>query len=148
MIPHQQGQVLAFFAVALPVVLLPIAAYTVDAGVVSGQAAALQAAVADAAEVGAQHVDIASLRSSGTLKLDGAAARLAASQFLTAQEPGANLDQVSVSGTTVVIVASERVEVPLPLLARTLTLHARAGARLVPGYNRPSSLLLLPTSTF
>ncbi len=144
----QRGQVLAFFALALPVVLLPVAAYTVDAAAVSSRAAGLQAATAQAAEVAAQQVDVASLRSSGALELDGTAARLAASQTLVGEEPGANLDQVSVSGVTVTIAASERVDVPLPLLARTLTLHAHAAARLVPGYDRPSSLLPLPASTF
>jgi hypothetical protein len=144
----QRGQVLAFFALALPVVLLPVAAYTVDAAAVSGRAAGLQAATAQAAEAAAQQVDVATLRSIGALDLDSAAARLAASQTLAGEEPGADLEQVSISGVTATIVASERVDVPVPLLTRTLTLHAHATARLVPGYDRPSSLLPLPTSTF
>jgi hypothetical protein len=145
---RQGGQVLAFFAVALPLVLLPIAAYAVDSAAVSGRAAGLQAATAQAAEAAAQQVEVTSLRSRGALELDHAEAQTAASQALAADEPGANLDRVSVSGVTVTILASERVDLPLPLLAKTITLHAHSAARLVPGYERPSSLLPLPTSTF
>ncbi|MGA7911440.1 MAG: hypothetical protein WB682_13070 [Candidatus Dormiibacterota bacterium] len=144
----QQGQVLAFFAVALPLVLLPVAAYAVDSATVSGRAAGLQAATAQAAESAAQQIDVASLRSGGTLELDRTAAQTAALRELVTEEPGAGLDQVSVGGADVTVVASERVDLPLPLLARTITLHARSIARLIPGYDRPSSLLPLPTSTF
>jgi len=145
---NQAGQVLAFIAVALPLVLLPVAAYALDSAAVSARAAGLQAATAQAAEAAAQQVDVASLRSSGALELDDAAAQAAASQALTADEPGANVDQTSVSGVTATVLASERVDLPLPLLARAITLHAHAVARLVPGYERPSSLVPLPTSTF
>lgn len=144
----QEGQVLAFFAVALPLALLPVAAYALDSAAVSGRAAGLQAATAQAAEAAAQQVDVASLRSKGALELDHAAAQNAASQALADDESGANMDQVSVIGVTVTVLASEQVDLPLPLLARTITLHARATGRLVPGYERPSSLLPLPTSTF
>ncbi len=144
----QQGQVLAFFAVALPLVLLPVAAYAVDSATVSGRAAGLQAATAQAAEAAAQQIDVASIRSAGMLELDHTAAQTAALRELIADEPGASLDQVSVGGATATVVATELVDLPLPLLARTITLRARSVARLVPGYGRPSSLLPLPTSTF
>jgi Flp pilus assembly protein TadG len=144
----QGGQVLAFVAVALPLVLLPVAAYAVDSATVSGRAAGLQAAAAQAAETAAQQIDVTALRSSGELALDSAAAQAAALRELEADEPGAGLDDVSVGGVVVTIVASERVDLPFPLLARSITLTAHSTARLVPGYDRPSSLLPLPTSTF
>lgn len=144
----QVGQVLAFFAMALPLVLLPVAAYAVDSATVSARAAGLQAAAALAAEAASQQLDVAALRSHGELALDPRAAGSAALRELDADEPGADLDQVSVSGVTVTVVASERVDLPLPLLNRTVTLRARSVSRLVPGYDRPSSFLPLPTSTF
>jgi hypothetical protein len=147
-VKRQGGQVLAFFAVALPAVLLPVAAYAVDAAVVSGQAAQLQSAAAQAAEVAAQQVDVAMLRSTGALQLDRRAAQLAASQTLVAEMPDATVDEVAVGGVDVTVQASERVALPVPLLTRNLVLHARAVARLIPGYDRPSSLLPLPTNSF
>lgn len=148
MIQIQCGQVLAFFAVALPLVLLPVAACAVDSATISGRAGGLQAATAQAAEAAAQQIDVAALRSSGELVLDSAAAQTAALRELETDEPGADLDHVSVGGVMVTVVASERVDLPLPLLARTITLKAHSTARLVPGYDRPSSRLPLPTSTF
>jgi len=145
---REKGQVLAFFAVALPLVLLPAAAYAIDSVTVSGRAAGLQAATAQAAEAAAQQIDVASLRSRETLELDPAAAQTAALQELAADDPRAVLDQVSVAGVTATVVTVEHVDLPLPLLARTITLRARSIARLVPGYERPSSVLPLPTSTF
>lgn len=146
--PGQAGQVLAFFAVALPLVLLPVAAYAVDSATVSARAAGLQAAAALAAEVASEQLDVATLRSRGELALDARAAQSAALRELDADEPRATLDQVSVSGVTVTVTASELVDLPLPLLTRTVTLRARSASRLVPGYDRPSSFLPLPTSTF
>jgi len=146
--PRQTGQVLAFFAVALPLVLLPVAAYALDSATVSARAAGLQAATAMAAEAASEQLDVATLRSRGELVLDPGSARAVAMQDLEADEPGAILERVVVSGVTVTVVASERVSLPLPLLARTVTLHAHSAAQLVPGYDRPSSRLPLPTSTF
>lgn len=146
--PGQAGQVLAFFAVALPLVLVPVAAYAVDSAIVSARAAGLQAAAALAAEAASEQLDVAVLRSRGELALDARGAQSAALRELEVDEPGAAMDQVSVSGVTVTVAASERVDLPLPLLTRTVTLRARSTARLVPGYDRPSSFLPLPTSTF
>ncbi|HSP10255.1 MAG TPA: hypothetical protein VLU92_11745 [Candidatus Dormibacteraeota bacterium] len=146
--PSEAGQVLAFFAMALPLVLLPVAAYAIDSATVSARAAALQAAAALAAEAASEQLDVATLRSRGVLALDPRAAKATALQELEADEPRATLDQVSVSGVTVTVVASEGVDLPLPLLTRTVTLHARSTSRLVPGYDRPSSFFPLPSSTF
>src|SRR6202521_6407192 len=55
---NQAGQVLAFFAIVIPVVLLPVAAYAVDASIVAGREAGLQAATAQAAETAAQQLNI------------------------------------------------------------------------------------------
>ncbi|MEO8744907.1 MAG: hypothetical protein ABI334_00250 [Candidatus Dormiibacterota bacterium] len=144
----ERGQVLAFFAVALPVVLLPVAAYSVDAAVVALRAAGLQAATAEAAETAAQQLNIDAIRSGGGLALDTTAAKLVASKALTDEEPGAVVDTASVSGVDVKLVTSESLTMPFSLLSGPITLRARATARLVAGYDSPSSFLPLPSSTF
>jgi hypothetical protein len=137
--PSESGQILAFFAVAVPVVLLPIAAYTVDATIVAGREAALQAATAQAAETAAQELNVGVMRSSGGLTLDSAGARLVAAQSLVEEDRSASLDSSTVSGAEVTVATSERVVLPFGLFAGTVTLHARATARLVGGYDSPTS---------
>jgi Flp pilus assembly protein TadG len=134
----QTGQVLTFFALTLPVVLLPVAAYAVDATMIASREASLQAATAEAAEAAAQQLDIGSIRSTGELTLNTAAALVVVHQTLAAEEPGANLDTSTISGAEVTIVTSEQVTLPFSVFARTATLHARATARLVAGYDSPS----------
>ncbi|MHB8611781.1 MAG: hypothetical protein ACYDAL_05045 [Candidatus Dormibacteraceae bacterium] len=134
----QAGQVLTFFALTLPVVLLPVAAYAVDATMVASREAGLQAATAQAAEAAAQQLDVGAIRSQGVLSLNGAAAMVVARQTLVEEEPGASLDTSSITGADVSIVTSEQVTLPFSVFARTATLHARATARLVAGYDRPS----------
>ena len=134
----QSGQVLTFFALAMPVVLLPVAAYAVDATMIASREAGLQAATAEAAEAAAQQLDIRSIRSTGELTLDAAAALVVVHQTLAAEEPGVYLDESTISGAEVTIVTSEQVTLPFSVFARTATLHARATARLVAGYDRPS----------
>jgi Flp pilus assembly protein TadG len=132
------GQVLAFFALVLPIVLLPVAAYAVDATLVAGRAAGLQAATAQAAETAAQQLNVGVLRSTGALTVDLAAATLVAGRTLAEEEPAASIDSSTVTGARVTVVTSERVTLPFSIFARTITLHARAAARLVPGYDTGS----------
>jgi Flp pilus assembly protein TadG len=132
---RQSAQVLAFFALVLPVVLLPVAAYAVDATIVAGRAAALQAATALAAETAAQQLNIGVLRSTGALTIDPAAATLVATRTVAREEPGASIDSCTVAGAGVAVVTSEPVTLPFSIFARTITLHARATARLVAGYD-------------
>ena len=134
---NESGQVLAFFAVVLPVVLLPVAAYAVDATIVAGREAGLQAGTAQAAETAAQKIDVAAIRSSGALTLDPPAARLAAYQALVEEEPGASVDSYTVAGDQVTVVTSETVTLPFGVFTRSVTLHAHATARLVAGYDSP-----------
>jgi hypothetical protein len=145
---QQRGQVLAFFALVLPIALVPVVAYAIDATAVGARAAALQSAAAQAAEVAAQQLDAATLRSSGLVVIDRGRAELIAGEILHAEEPGANLDQVLVDIAGVTVTASEPVALPIPWLQKTVTLRARARARLVFGYESPSSRLPLPASTF
>lgn len=145
---RQGGQVLAFLALAMPIVLLPVVAYAVDAAVIGMRAAGLQAATAAAAETAAQKLDIATLRSGGGLALDPAAARRVAVEVVDGYEAGASIDSLSVSGVQVTVETSETVEPPLALFTKSVTLHARATARLVAGYSSARSLLALPASTF
>lgn len=145
---RQRGQVLAFFALALPAVLIPIVAYAVDAAAVGTRAAGLQAAAAQAAEVAAQRLDSAALRANGGLAIDPELADAAAVDVLRAEEPGAALEGIDVAGDMVTVVVSERVALPFPWFVDRATLQARATARLVAGYDSPSSRLPLPASTF
>jgi hypothetical protein len=144
----QRGQVLAFLALVLPMALLPVVVYAIDAAALGARAAALQSAAAQAAEVAAQQLDAAALRSGGVVVVDRAQAQLVAGEILRAEEPGANLDLAAVDGAGVTVTASEPVALPIPWLQKTVTLRARASARLVFGYESPSSRLPLPASTF
>jgi Flp pilus assembly protein TadG len=132
---RQSAQVLAFFALVLPIVLLPVAAYAVDATVIASRAASLQAATAQAAETGSQQLNVAAFRSSGALTVDAAAALLVAERALADEEPGASVDSCVATGATVTVVTSEPVTLPFSIFVRTITLHARVTARLVPGYD-------------
>jgi hypothetical protein len=133
----QRGQVLAFFALTLPVVLLPVAAYAVDATLIANREAGLQAATAEAAEAAAQQLDVGALRSSGVLTLETGAAMVVVRQTLVEEEPGASVETSAISGAELTIVTSEQVTLPFSLFARIATLHARATARLVAGYDQP-----------
>ena len=149
MMDQQRGQVLAFFAIVLPIILLPIAAYAVDASYVSTRAAWLQEATSQAAEAAAQQVDIGALRSGSELTIDVSTARGAATQAMAESEPGASVESVVALGTLVTVTAREVVALPFNFLPVGATvLNARASARLVGGYDNPSSRLPLPTSTF
>lgn len=144
----QSGQVLAFFAIVMPIVLLPVAAYAVDAAVVAVHAAELQAATAQAAETAAQQIDMATIRSGGGLALDSVAVKRVVAEAVAREGPGAMVDSLTVEGVQVTVKASETVAPPFALLTGPVTLHARATARLVAGYDRPSSLFPLPSSSF
>ena len=146
---HERGQVLAFFAILLPIVLLPLAAYAVDAAFVSARAAGLQGATNQAAEAAAQELDINAFRSRSELTIDPALVRAAAMHSISESEPAASVISVRVSGTVVVVTTAEVVRLPFNFLpAPAVVLEAHASARLVGGYDSPSSRLPFPTSTF
>lgn len=145
----QRGQVLAFMAVALSVVLFPVAAYAIDAATLGAAASRLQGATADAALDAAQQLDVGALRANGRLILDHAGARRSAIAALTSEEPMASIRSVSVDSTEVTISTDEDVALPFAFLAQpSIRIHARASARLTAGYDGPSSLLPLSTSNF
>jgi Flp pilus assembly protein TadG len=146
---RERGQVLAFYAVLLPVILLPLAAYAVDIAFVITRSAGLQAATAQAAEVAAQHLDAGALRSRSVLIVDALAAPKVASQTLSVSEPEATVESVVVVGPMVTLFTHEVITLPFNFLpAQAIVIHARASARLVGGYDSPSSFLPLPTSNF
>jgi hypothetical protein len=149
MMRGDHGQVLAFYAVLLPIVLLPLAAYAVDVAFVSSRAAGLQGATAQAAEAAAQQVDAAALRSHSELKIDAQTGAAVAASAMRDLEPEATIESVTVVGSMVTISTREVVVLPFNFLPAPATLiRARATARLVGGYDRPSSLLPLPSNTF
>jgi len=144
----RSGQVLVFFALVLPLVLLPVAAYAVDAAVTASEYARLVEVTVRAAEDAAEQVDVAALRAGGAVVLDVAAAVRAAHDDLVI-EPGATVIAVVVAGGQVTVATAESVTLPLDFVgAASIRLHATATARIAPGYDRPSSLLPLPVSTF
>lgn len=132
------GQVLAFFAIAVPLVLLPVAAYAVDATMVAGRESALQAATAQAAETAAQQIDVVALRSKGALLLDPAATKLSLEKTLVEEEPGTSIDWCTVTGAEVSVTTSEPVRLPFSVFTDTVILHAHATAHLVAGYDTPA----------
>ena len=129
---------LAFFALVLPIVLLPVAAYAVDATVLAGREAGLVGATNQAAETAAQQLNVGAFRSTGALKLDPAALSVVLAQVLIEEEQGARVDSFTVAGAEVTVETSQRVTLPLNVFTRSITLHARATARLVAGYDTPS----------
>ena len=144
-----RGQVLAFYAVLLPIVLLPLAAYAVDVAFVSARAAGLQEATAQAAETAAQQLNVDALRSRSELIVDAQAAADVASRAMSDSEPEATVASVIVVGSMVTISTREVIRLPFNFLPASATvIHARASARLVGGYDSPSSLLPLLTNTF
>lgn len=145
----QRGQVLVFIALGLTVVLLPLAAYAIDSATVTRASAQLQAATAEAAMLAAQQVDQATLRSSGRVTIDETSARDAAAGWLAAEAPSAIIGELEVDGSRVTISTSERMILPFNFLPETsVMIRANASARLAEGYDRPSSRLPFPTSTF
>ncbi len=149
MMRRQHGQVMAFIAVALAIVLMPLAAYAIDVAVVSAASAALQEATATAAIEAAQQLDVIEFRAGGAMTIDAGAARSAAWAVLAAQAPSASVRFVTVSGAEVTVDAGELVRLPVDFLpTRLVRLHARASARLAGGYDRPSSRLPSRMSAF
>lgn len=145
----QSGQVMAFIAVALAIVLMPSAAYAIDATTVSSAAASLQQATATAAMEAAQQIDAANFRAFGSLALDGAAAQRAAVAVLAAEVPSAYVTSISVNGAQVTIGAGELVPLPFDFLPeRIVHVEARASATLAGGYDKPISRVPLSVRSF
>jgi len=145
----QRGQVLAFIAVALAIVVMPVAAYAVDSATVSAAAAALEEATATAALEASEQLDVIAFRAAGALAVDGTAARRIAQGVIAAEVPMASVSSVTVSRAEVTIATREEVQLPFDFFPeRSVHLQASASARLSGGYDRPSSFLPLPSSTF
>ena len=89
------------------------------------------------------------MRSRSELTIDVTTARAVAQQSVLESEPGASVLAVQVNGAVVTVTTEEAVTLPFNFLpAKAIKLEARASARLVRGYDSPSSRLPLPTSTF
>jgi len=145
----QRGQVMAFIAMALAMVLMPLTAYVIDVATVSSAAATLQEATAIAAMEAAQQLNTAEFRNSGVLVIDMNAARRAASAVLAAEAPAASLTSVSVRGVEVTVEAGQLIRLPFDFFPmRAARLRAVASARLTAGYDRPSSFLPFSIRTF
>ena len=144
----QSGQVLVFFALALPLVLLPIAAYAIDAAVTSAAYSHLLEVTAIAAEDAADQLDVTALRAGDTVVLNLPAAR-AAAQVDVAPLRLAHITDVLVAGDLVTVSTAEDISLPLGFVGRGVaSLRAAVTARIAAGYASPSSRLPLPLSSF
>jgi hypothetical protein len=145
----QRAQVLVFFALALPLVLLPVAAYAVDAAVAATGYSRLVEVTSRAAQEAAQQIDVGHLRATGALIVDTRAATSSARAILAEAEPAAQLIRITVSLRDIKLVTSETIVLPFNFMRDAQAqLQASATARIADGYDRPSSLLPLPLSTF
>jgi len=94
-------------------------------------------------------VNVDALRARSQLIVDSEAAPAVAVQLMRELDPNATVESVLVTGTMVTISTREVITLPFNFLPGPATvIHARVSARLVGGYDRPSSLLPLPTNTF
>jgi hypothetical protein len=147
---RQAGQAMAFFAVAIPLVLLPVVAFAIETAVVTARQARLQEVAVQVAEDAASQLDQAAFRRQGMVWLDPDEATTTATREIAAREPGASIDRIDVARDQVTISLRERV--PLELAAflpgAAVVVSAIATARLRLGYESPSSRLPLPTSSF
>jgi len=140
---------MAFIAMALALVVVPVAVYAVDAAAVSSAAAALEEATATAALEASQQLDVIVFRTSGALSIDPLAARGVAQAVLAAEVPTASITSITARGAEITIATHEEVALPFDFFPeRAVRLQASASARLAGGYDRPSSRLPLPISTF
>jgi hypothetical protein len=140
---------MVFVALALPMVLLPVAAFAVDAAAVTSSHARLEEATARAAESAVQRIDTALFRSGVGVTLDQAAVEDGVRAVLVADDPDAAIESIAVTGLSVTVGTLESLVLPLNFLgAPSVTLRARATARLTLGYDRPSSFLPFSVSTF
>lgn len=135
----QAGQTLVVFALCLPLVVLPVAAYAVQATLLATRASLLQASAARAAEDATAAVDASTLRSTGVLQLDPAAATRIAQASLAGQDPVARLERVAIGPLTVTVTAYDQVPLAFGgiLRAGRVRLAATATARLTAGYRNP-----------
>ncbi len=128
---HQDAGAATVFVVTFAVVLLVMAGLVVDGGLAINARQRVADDVEQAARAGAQHLNEATLRDSGLVRIEPAAARAAAVNFLgqrpyklTNIEVTANEQQVSVSAQT---------ELPTALLSLVFidhfTIRARGQAR-------------------
>lgn len=132
---RQRGQVLVFFALALPLVLLPVAAYAVDASVTASDHSRLLEVTVRAAEEAAQQIDVGALRSSDGISIDAVAASELARRLVASAEPDAQVTAVGVLGQTVRVMTSETVVLPFNFVgAPSVTIHVSAEARITAGY--------------
>lgn len=136
MAESQRGQVLAYLALVLPLVLLPVAAYAIAATTLDAQRGRFQAAISQAAEDAVQQLDEQAFRAGGPAAPDGPAAVAAARADLFGYEPAAVVDKAEVDGGQLVLAAHEQAPVPLAgfLPAAVVTLRVGVRARLAAGF--------------
>jgi len=133
-----RGQVLVFFALALPLIVLPAAAYAVDASVTASAYSRLVEVTARAAEDATQQIDVARLRAGGGLSIDVVSATRAAADALAAAEPAAQLNDLAVIGAELRLATTETVVLPFSFFASPrVAVHAEVAARIAPGYDSP-----------
>lgn len=129
---NEEGAVTAFVVVmALPLVLL--AGLTVDGGLAINARMRAADDAEQAARVGAEQIDLASLRSSGTVLIDESAADSAASNYLAAR----GYTTATIDSTTEQVSVEVQASVGTTILSlmgiQNLTVHGTATARAAVG---------------
>jgi Flp pilus assembly protein TadG len=119
------------FVVGLALILLALAGLVVDGGLAINARERVADDVEQASRAGAERVDVLTLRQSGVVRLDPAAARLAAEQFLASR--GYAVGDVTVTTDAAVVHTRARRQVSTALLSlvfiNSFTVTAQARAR-------------------
>ena len=119
------------FVVGLALILLALAGLVVDGGLAINARERVADDVEQASRAGAERVDVLTLRQSGVVRLDPAAAQLAAEQFLAARGYAAGDVTVTADANTVHTQAQRTVSTALLSLVfiNSFTVSAQARAR-------------------
>jgi hypothetical protein len=141
----RRGQVLVFFALALPLIVLPAAAYAVDASVTASAHSRLVEVTARAAEEAVQQIDVTRLRAGGGISIDVASATAAAAAALASAEPSARVKDLAVLGSEIRLATSETVVLPFSVFGSPrVAVTADVTARIAPGYDTLTAFTSFP----
>lgn len=117
------------FVIGMSIVLLALAGLVVDGGLAINARQRVADDVEQAARAGAQEIDVATLRASGTITLNQSAAQLAAEQFLVQRGYASSEISVSITGTTVTAGAAQQIPTTLLQLIFIRSFHVSAQAQ-------------------
>lgn len=120
----ERGAAVTVYMVGVAMVIFLLGGLAIDLWRAVAAERALATAVDAAAAAGANGVDEAEYRASGTVQLDPGRAQSLAADVLSQQPPYGDFDTFSVSATTAVITVSA--EMPIPLTLTRIFLPGRS----------------------